>query len=179
MDRPLNALLSDLRLPGHLQLAEHWLELYQNHGHRVPSLSTLDPIRFPKALADSWIVDAEDGDRFRIRLSGETLVSWYGFNPKGRYYEELFAPAILPVVTEQSRRVVADPAICYHRMHTTIPDWTVPAFFERLALPLADAEGRVRHLVGATLFLGEADHGKGGKAAVVDADYWYAVSAAI
>lgn len=43
----------------------------------------------------------------------------------------------------------------------------------RFAKMLADAEGRVRHILGATLFHGRADHGKGGIAAFIDTDFWY------
>jgi hypothetical protein len=178
LDRPLSSLLQDLRLPGHRQMAEHWLDLYGRAGHRLPALGDLDATRFPKALNDSWIVDAEDDGRFRMRLAGEGLVQWYGFNPKGRYYEDIFPATVLPVVTAQSRRVLQGPCIGYHHMHSTIPDWTVPAAFERLALPLADAQGRCRHILGATLFKGQNDLGRGVEATFVDADHWYSLTAA-
>lgn len=178
MDRALSDLLTDLRLPGHRQMAQHWLELYERAGRRVPALADLDAMQFPRALNDSWIVDATDDGRFRMRLAGEGLSRWYGFNPKGRHYEEFFPPAVLPVVSAQSRHVLEGPYIGYHHMHSTIPEWTVPAAFERLALPLADADGRCRHILGATLFHGHNDLGRGPEATFVDADHWYAVSAA-
>ena len=178
MDRDLGDLLTDLRLPGHRQMAQHWLDLHARAGQRLPALADLDPTQFPKALNDSWIVDVTDDGRFRMRLSGEGLTRWYGFNPKGRYYEDIFPAAVLPVVTAQSHRVLNGPCIGYHHMHSTIPDWTVPAAFERLALPLADAEGRCRHILGATLFQGQSDLGRGPAATFMDAEYWYPLATA-
>jgi hypothetical protein len=174
MDRSLDLLLQDLQLPGHRALAEHWLGLQRAAGG-IPPLAAVDPLQFAKALADAWIVDAEADGRFRIRLMGETLVQWYGRSMKGLYYDDMFSAAILPVVTEQSRQVIDRPCIGYHRMRTTIPDWTVPAAFERLALPLLGADGQVGHILGATLFHDRASlaHGRGGASTSLDVDYWY------
>jgi hypothetical protein len=174
MTRTLHTLLADLGQPGHRAVAEHWIALYRRKGG-IPPLSAIDPLQFPRALADAWIVDAEDGDRFRIRLMGETLVHWYGRNPKGLYYEDLFAPAILPVVTQQSRQVVQAPCILYHQMQSTIPDWTVPASFERLAFPLCDAAGRIRHILGATVFSENTNFGRGGVATRIGSEYRYEI----
>lgn len=174
MDRALDTLLQDLQLPGHRAVAEHWLGLYRAAG-RIPALGDIDALQFPKALAEAWIVDAETDGRFRIRLMGESLVQWYGRSVKGLYYEDLFSPAILPVVTEQSRLVIDRPCIGYHRMQTTIPDWRLPAAFERLALPLLAGDGRVGHILGATLFhdRDSVTHGRGGLSTLMEADYWY------
>jgi hypothetical protein len=179
-DRPLSQLLQDVELPGHVALAQHWLDLYARHG-RIPRLADIDPTQFPKALADVWMVDAESDGRFRVRLTGQTLVTWYGRSPKGLYYEELFGPEILPVVVAQANRVLHGRSIGLHQMNTTVPDWSIPASFRRLAMPLADGEGRLRHMIGATLFSNdshhEASHGKGGIATQMQHELWYAIPA--
>lgn len=170
MERPLGCLIEDLRLPGHKQLAAHWLDLY-DRARALPRLSEIDALKFSKALADTWIADletAEDGgQRFRFRLMGEKLVQWYGRNPKGLLYEDVFAPELLPRMNEESRQLLAGPNAAYHHTHSTIPHWTVPALFERLAFPLADASGKPAHLLGATVFNGESS--------APDIGYWYRV----
>lgn len=175
-DLPLTQLLHDAVLPGHAALARHWLDLHGRLG-RIPRLAEIDATRFPAALADAWIVDAESDGRYRIRLAGQTLVSWYGRSPKGLYYEEIFRPQILPVVTAQAQRVLQGRCIGLHWMNTTVPDWSIPASFTRLAMPLADAEGKLRHMIGATFFNTTADHGKGGIATQAEREYWYAIPA--
>lgn len=144
----------------------------------MPPLSRIDPLRFPKALADCWIIDAEADGRFRVRLAGEAMKEWYGFNPKGRCYEELFAPAVLPILHDLSRRVIDAPSIGYQRMRTNAPAWRDPAFFDRIALPLADADGRIRHLLGATQLKDPADQGKSSLESSVEANYWYTIPSA-
>ncbi len=185
VNRPLDTLLSDLRLPGHRALAAHWLALHDAAGRRIPALSSIDPLQFAPALKDAWIVDAEEDGRFRMRLGGETLTDWYGFSTRGRLYEEMFGPAALPLVTEQTRRVLQTPCIGYHRVHPEIAerDHTVPAAFERLALPLTDAEGRIRHMIGATRFIGRTDPdaaaGAAGSSDAEEVAFWYPLPASI
>lgn len=176
-DHPFDSLLADLHLPGHRVVAQHWLDLYSQQ-QTIPRLSDIDPLCFVQALPDVWIVDATDAGRFRIRLMGETLVEWYGRNPKGLCYDDIFTPAMLPLVTQQSRRIIDQPCIGYHRMHTTIPDWTKPADFERVAFPLRRADGSIGHILGVTVFNDGALFGRGGATTHVDADSWYDIPSA-
>jgi len=48
MDRPLSSLLSDLRLPGHRQMAEHWLLLYEESGRTGRRCRASIRCAFPK-----------------------------------------------------------------------------------------------------------------------------------
>jgi hypothetical protein len=169
MDRPLDSLINDLQLPSHRAVAGHWLGLYARD-HAIPVLADIDPLQFPRALADAWIVDATDDGHFCFRLMGENLVAWYGRNPKGQYYEDLFPPMLLPLLTAQSRRVIDQPCAGYHRVHTKIPEWTAPRCFERLTFPLRDSDGRRRHILGISVFNLEPE----GDSAP-DIDYWYPI----
>jgi len=58
----------------------------------VPLRSDFDPVALPpRVLPHIWMVDLErDPDRFRFRLCGSHLVRVLGFDPTGRYYEEVF-----------------------------------------------------------------------------------------
>lgn len=172
MDRPLSGLLDDLKHPALLQLARHWLSLRDSHGG-IPPLRALDPMQFAPVMKDSWIVDAEPDGGFRFRLAGETLVEWYGHNPKGRTFLEVASPAVAPVLTSFARRVVQGPAITFHRMSSTMPGWEIPSSFERMGLPLGDNEGRVRHLFGATVFDRHYYNGRGAVTTKMEFEYWY------
>ena len=168
MDRPLDSLLDDLELPGHRAVAEHWLELHAR-SRGIPALSALDPLRFPRALADTWIVDATDDGRFRFRLMGETLVNWYGRKTKGLYYEDLFPPALVPDLHGQSRAVLERPCIAFQHLQVEAREPYLPRHFQRLVLPLCDAAGRPAHLLGNSVFNQTQD------GPVPQISYWYPI----
>ncbi|MEK9970127.1 MAG: PAS domain-containing protein [Ferrovibrio sp.] len=171
MDRPLDTLLSDLDLPGHRAVAEHWLGLYRDGGGAIPSLAQIDPLHFHRALPDAWIVDHTDDDRFRFRLMGETLVAWYGRNPKGLYYQDLFAPTIVPLLEAQSRLVLQRPCAGFQRVHTNVPLTAhMPRSFERLTFPLREKDGdRILHILGNSIFNRAAGEPE------PECEYWYPI----
>jgi len=169
MDRPLASLLDDLDLPGHRAVAEHWLALYRSTG-AIPTLAEIDPLNFPRALSDAWIVDADDDGKFRFRLMGETLQAWYGRNTKGLSYQDLFPAAVVPILELQSRRVLERPCAGFQRVHTNVPDIHMPRSFERLTLPLRDKSGeRVAHILGNSIFNREAGD------PAPEIEYWYPI----
>src|SRR3546814_17516958 len=71
-------LSTDLHQPAHMALAEHWLDLFYGEGRQIPGLQAIDPIRLGRHLPDICILDHEDGDVFRFRLAGETVIQLYG-----------------------------------------------------------------------------------------------------
>lgn len=172
MNRPLVALNEDIGHPALRSMAAHWLTLHERTGG-IPRLRDIDPLRFTAAMKDAWVIDAEPDGEFRFRLSGETLVEWYGYNPKGRTLREICTPALFKVLDSNSRRMVDGPAILYHRMRSWMPDRSDPASFERIGLPLSDMEGHVRHLLGATCFDRHVFNGKGAISTEVEFEYVY------
>lgn len=178
MDRPLSELLARLTLPGHRAATQHWLDLYSAAGHRVPALRDLDPLRFPAALPDIWIVNREPDDRFRFHLLGQNMIDWHGSNPKGLSLEDIYPPAMLPVVTALVRRVTEQSAISFQQAQSLTRNRSLPVPIERIALPLADAQGRVRHLFGVTVFMTREGHGSGPLRTELQVDDWYPVAAA-
>lgn len=171
MDRPLDTLLDDLDLPGHRAVAEHWLGLYGAAG-TIPSLAEIDPLHFHRALPDAWIVDRTEDDRFQFRLMGETLQAWYGRNTKGLFYQDLFPPAVVPLLEKQSRQVLERPQAGFQRVHTNVPAGThMPRSFERLTFPLRDkAGGKIAHILGNSIFNREAGE------PAPEREYWYPIS---
>lgn len=172
MSRPVNQIIEDAGHPGLKQLARHWLALYERDG-RIPHLHDVDPLHFPTLMKDVWIIDAGSDGEFRFRLSGETLVEWYGCNLKGRSFAEVCGPVMAPVLTGFATRVVQEPAATLHRMHSVIPGSPLPAGFERLGLPLRGASGRVQHLIGATVFDDRYYNGRGAVSTALDTEHWY------
>lgn len=178
MDRPLSSLLDILTLPGHRTVALHWLSLYRAGGNQVPALRDLDPLQFPAGLPDIWIVNHDPDGRFRFHLLGQNMIDWHGSNPKGLSFEEIYTPALLPVVTEMVRRVIGQPAICYQQAQSVTRNRSLPVPIERIALPLADADGRVRHLFGVTVFKTRDGHGSGAEQTEIQRTDWYPVAEA-
>lgn len=173
MQRPLDALLDDIALPGHRQMVQHWLDLYAAAGHRIPRYRALDPLRFPLALPDIWIVEWRDDGRLYFQLLGENLVSWYGYSPKGKSMEEVYPPEMVPLINALSHGVLGRPAINYQKAHSLTPHWSVAIPMERIAVPLADEQGRLRWVAGITTFLESHGHGSGPVSSRVAQEFWY------
>lgn len=178
MDRPLSSLVDSLTLPGHRAIAGHWLTLYRAAQNRVPPLSSLDPLQFPAALPDIWVVNLGEDGRFRFHLLGENMIAWQGGNPKGLSFEDIYPPEMLPVVTAMARRVLEQPAISYQQIMSMTRNWSLPIPIERIGLPMADAEGRHRHLIGVTVFRSRQGHGSGVQSSEIRRDDWFPVAQA-
>lgn len=169
-----------MTLPGHRAVVQHWLDLFDAGGRRIPRLRDIDPAHFPRALPDIWIVDAEPGDVFRFHLAGQNMVDWLGRSPKGLAFQDIYPADRLPQVTTMTRQVLERPAACYHRMESMTRHWSMPIPVERIALPLAGDDGGIRHMFGATIF--HSRHGDGDGAAgqqEVSVERWYPVPVGI
>jgi hypothetical protein len=176
VDRPLSTLTENLTLPGHCAVAQHWLTLYRAGSNRVPALRDLDPLQFPAALPDIWIVNHDADGRFRFHLLGQNMIDWHGSNPKGLSFEDIYTPEMLPVVTAMIRGVIERPAICYQQALSMTRNRSLPVPIERIALPLADADGNIRHLFGVTVFKTTEGHGDGPLRTEIQLDAWYPVA---
>lgn len=177
MNRAIDRLADDLRLPALRPLVRHWLALFHARGS-IPLLSNLDPLQFAASMRHAWIIDVDADGGFRFRLSGEALIEWYGFNLKGKRYEEVFPAVTLPGVVESTRRVLREPAAVYQAMTARMPDWSEPAALERIGLPLCATDGRIAHMLGATLFERHVYNGKGSIDTAINTEYWYAIPGA-
>jgi len=176
--RPLASLIDALTLPGHRAVARHWLALYRAAGNRVPALASLDPLQFSAALPDIWIVDQDGDGVFRFHLLGQNMIDWHGSSPKGQTFEEVYTPAILPAVTAMVRQVIDRPAICHQHTLSTTRNRLSPVPSERIALPLADTDGRIRHLFGVTVYKTRDGHGDGMIRNDIQSEEWYPVAQA-
>jgi len=173
--RPLSTLPDDVALPSHRLMVRHWLDLYAAAGNRVPFWRQLDPLQFPSALSDIWIVQMRDDGRLYFHLTGQSLVDWFGSNPKGKSMEEMYPPAVVPQLYAFANGVLDGPAACYQKSFSLTPNWSIPIPMERVALPMVDEQGRVRHAVGITTFLDRNGAGAGTVATHIAQECWYPI----
>lgn len=174
-ERPFDALLDDIALPSHRLIAQHWLDLYAAAGNRVPCIRALDPLQIPAALSDIWIVEWRDDGRLYFHLVGQNLVDWYGYSPKGKSMEEVYPPAMVPLINALSHEVLGRPALCYQSAYSLTPNWSVPIPMERLAMPMTDEQGRLRWAAGITTLFDRHGHGSGPVSSRVAQQSWYRV----
>jgi len=175
VNRPFSSLLQDMKLPGHRSVVQHWLDLHDSSGGKIPRRRDIDPMQFPVALPDVWIVDAEPGDIFRFHLAGQNMVDWLGRSPKGLAFHDIYPPDRLAFVNMMTKQVLERPAACYHKMESLTRHWSMPIPVERIALPLAGDDGRICHMFGATVFHSRHGHGDGATETQVSLEWWYQI----
>ncbi|PJI43798.1 PAS domain-containing protein [Ferrovibrio sp.] len=173
--RPLDTLLDDVTLPSHRLMVQHWLDLHAAAGHRIPRYRALDPLQFPAALPDIWIVEWRDDGRLYFHLVGQNLVDWYGSSPKGKAMEEVYPPNMVPLINALSHNILGKPAIYYQKAFSLTPHWSVAIPMERVAMPMTDEAGRLRWVAGITTFLDGNGRGSGPVASRVAEEFWYPV----
>jgi len=73
------------------EISQYWASLSRSL-NGIPLRSDFDPLDLRRSLLPHiWMVDIEyTPERFRFRLCGTHLVHALGFDPTGRYYDEVF-----------------------------------------------------------------------------------------
>ena len=130
------------------RLIGYWLD--KRGARAMPALGSVDPVEIPWALGRIWLCDylAESG-RFRYRLAGEFVNSFWGRNIAGKHLDEVFPPDRLKSVTKKVRTVRQGPAIVHDRVSLTLAD-EIAKSGERVMLPLSDDGKNVNALLGAS-----------------------------
>lgn len=129
-------------------LLGHWRSLAD--GARLPGAAQVDPFDLRPALGYVMLLDVlAGGEDFRYRLYGSAISSVSGFDMTGRVVSELPAsPYVREFSIAVGRAAVRRREPVYTARHPVGAEDT--NVWERLALPLGDADGRVvRLLVGA------------------------------
>ena len=132
-------------------LYAYWQSLRRNRP--APSRADIDPSDIVTVLPHLGIFDVEQSPRrYRIRLIGTRIVSWYGCDLTGRYLDEIdfgssngFTFAILDQVVERI-------APAHMTGEYTKQDGRTIRY-ERLYLPLSSEGETVDKLIGATVRL--------------------------
>ncbi|WP_300299925.1 PAS domain-containing protein [Ferrovibrio sp.] len=160
MEHGLASLIVDMPDAKLQAVARHWMTLHYAGGG-IPRLRAVDALQLGQALSDIWILDLHDDGMPRVHLAGETLADWFGRCLKGLRLSEIYNADMLPLILNMVRQVSETPAILLQQAHSlpTNRSFTVP--FHRLALPLCDDAGAIRHVLGISVFSSRAGHGQG------------------
>lgn len=150
-------LSTDLHRPAHMALAEHWLDLFYGENRRIPGLQAIDPIRLGRHLPDICILDHEDGDVFRFRLAGATVIELYGRDVRRLRLDEVAPQPSLDRYRALAHMILERPAGLLHGLSGTIAAWNYSVAFERLSLPLLGRDGRICHIISATVATRQSD----------------------
>ncbi|MEQ8814783.1 MAG: PAS domain-containing protein [Thalassobaculum sp.] len=125
----------------------------------VPMRRDFDPLDLPvRLLPHVWMVDAErEPARFRFRLCGSHLVEALGFNPTGRYYDEVF-PDFASTATFAALTRVRETGQGSWRSgdpNLTFPNHDIRAL-ERTFLPLTSDGRRIDIVLAASIYRGRS-----------------------
>jgi hypothetical protein len=126
-----------------------WLWSASRHDHDdIPRKSDLDPIALGRLglMPYLWLM-RRDGDDFVYALCGEEIRRNFPVTIKNRRVSDVFSGDQADLVLESYRAVAETPAIEY--TEGPVKGSRAQMYVaSRLMLPLADAEGRVTHVLG-------------------------------
>ena len=139
----LPPLPAEARDPHFAALYDYWSSLSRDG--RLPGRRDIDPTAIPSLLSALILYDVVPGaagPRFRVRLAGPTMVNMLGYEPRGRFLDEMVVPDKGSDVNAAFARVAGERIAHYweNRLWTAGRDFMT---LQRLALPLADDGRRV------------------------------------
>ena len=155
----LENILQAIRTPGLRDLVSHWYRCRK--GHLVTRRSDFDIFGIAALLPYVFLYDYDRRTRNLIlRLAGEEIRRLLPNSVAGTPLERIMPPQVLPEVLARYRRVCEQPSIglVAGRVFLNLGGSGVG---ERLLLPLADAEGHVHQMLGATFY--QLDDGPDGQ----------------
>jgi CheY-like chemotaxis protein len=133
------------------RLHQYWLG---KRGERPwPDRSLIDPSEIVDILPNLAIVESLEEDRqtrFRFRLVGTKIVAAYGFEPTGRYVEEITTGEYRDLTLRLLREVVREGRGIYSASAFRMDAAGLSA--ERLFLPLAAGAGEIRQIIVGQTF---------------------------
>lgn len=133
------------------RMVDYWLSA--RDGGPLPTIETIDPIKFHFVLSNVWLCDVIDADprgRWRYRIVGDEVRRAYARHIVGETVENVTDPTALQRVIRYFSIATDWPAVV-HVGGRLYAEAEHPARGERIILPFFDPEkGRVGQLLGAT-----------------------------
>ncbi|WP_193180654.1 PAS domain-containing protein [Nisaea sediminum] len=134
----------------HLRFLDYWLRLRGRHA--MPSYADLDPVDFPWALPNIFVVEILPGGDFVYRIAGEEHTQRYRRNLKGLRLSDIMQSDAAEAITERWRLILDMPA-AFFILTDHHSEQGASVLGERLVLPLGNDRATPTHLVGITNFL--------------------------
>ena len=118
-------------------LYAHWRDRSEN-GRRPPGRDDMDMLNLPPtALPHAFIYEREASGRFKCRLAGTRFVDELGYEPTGRYLDEMLDPVLGQSRLELYEQSATTPCALYYRARLT-PIGEEHRESGRLLLPVGD-----------------------------------------
>lgn len=129
----------------------HWLDC-RRRGEAVTRRADFDIFRLRALVPNLFLYDYNPGDRsFTLRVAGEEIRRLLPNSIAGMPLNRIMPPAFFPEVLRRYRRVCEEPA-ALHAIGRVFLNLGGAGIGERIVLPLADEQGKVYQLLGATLY---------------------------
>lgn len=137
----------------------HWLDC-RAKGAVVTRRADFDIFHLRALIPHLFLYDYNPGDHaFTLRVAGEDIRRLLPNSVAGVPLDRIMPPAFFPEVHNRYRQVCERPAIL-HAIGRVFLNLGGSGVGERIALPLADEQGKVYQLLGATLYkLGDQQYG--------------------
>lgn len=119
----------------------------------IPKKSDIDPIKLGELglLPMVWLVEHINGNDFRYRIAGETIIHAFAQPIRGRVGSELFDPDAWDQVYRRWRSAL-DKGKAYFNRSAILDPQGYQHYGARFAVPLANAEGHPEFLIGLTVY---------------------------
>jgi hypothetical protein len=134
----------------HRRFLDYWLTL--RDGHAMPSYADIDPVDFPWALPNIFVVEVLAGGDFVYRIAGEEHTQRYRRNLKGMRLSDIMQSGAAEAISKRWRLMLEIPA-AFFILTDHQSEQGASVLGERLVLPLGNDRRTPTHLIGITNFL--------------------------
>lgn len=143
--------LQPIRAPLLRDFVRYWLDCRRS-GEAVTRRADFDIFHLPALVPHLFLYDFDAAQRsFILRVAGEEIRRVLPNSLPGSPLEQIMPPNILPAVLERYRHVCEKPA-AMHSIGRVFLNLGGTGVGERVVLPLANAQGAVHQLLGATIY---------------------------
>jgi len=140
----------DIESPVLRSFVQIWRDASDNGA--LPVKTKLDPVELARigVMPIVWLLERRDGELY-CRLAGEDIGTAVGRPTRGRKISEVYDSPSSDVIIEQWNRILDREESC-HNKGVIIASLGRRFVGERIALPMANAEGEARFILGATFY---------------------------
>lgn len=124
---------------------QYWLE--KAGAEAVPARADFEPLDLPRHLPHIFLVEIGEDGRFCYRVVGTRIVDWSGFDPTGKYLEDVSRLYDIDGIRRDFQSAADARAPRYDLRRSPWADRDYMQY-HRLLAPLAEKNGRVTHLMG-------------------------------